>query len=109
MESQAPTLSRILGGSATLDALPQDPSLLKGLLGEALEALHERDHTIALLRHYLIRLRRWQFGVKSERIEEGQGIFTFYGQVIEATAQDEEAGKRPARFATRSGRRTAPC
>ncbi|MEK7879534.1 MAG: transposase, partial [candidate division NC10 bacterium] len=103
MTSQAPTLSRILCGSATFDALPQDAPLLRGLLGEALRALHERDHRIALLTHYLMRLNRWQFGVKSERIEEGQDLFAFYGKVIEAPAQDEEAVKRPSRRPSANG------
>lgn len=103
MTSQLPTLSRILSGSATVQALPEDLPFLKGLLGEALQAIHERDHRILLLKHYLMRLNRWQFGVKSERIGEGQGIFGFYGTVVEAPGQDAPAEKRPARTASPNG------
>ncbi len=81
--------------------LPDDPAALRALLQEALSRCGalaaERDALAAQnerLRHLLLKLKRRQFGRKSERLPEDQLLFAF--EEIEATlAGDEaEAGKR---------------
>lgn len=104
------TLSQALAGDPMPEGLPEDPACLRGLLGEALQAIRERDHRIALLQHYLMQLRRWQFGIKSERLDEGQGLFAFYGKGVVVPGQSAPAEKRPARKPPSNGhgRRVIP-
>jgi transposase len=88
--------------------LPEDPAALRALLLEALSkcgaltaerdtVAQERDALSAQnerLRHLLLKLKRRQFGRKSERLPEEQLLFSF--EEIEATlaANEAEAGKR---------------
>lgn len=93
--------------------LPDDPAALRALLLEALDKVEalssrcdgvtaERDALVEQnerLRHLLLKLRRRQFGRKSERLTDEQLQFAF--EEIEATLAENaaEAGKRspPAR------------
>jgi transposase len=95
--------------------LPEDPAALRALLLEALTRCGaltaERDSIVAerdtvaqerdalcshneRLRHLLLKLKRRQFGRKSERLAEDQLLFAF--EEIEATlaGNEAEAGKR---------------
>jgi transposase len=88
--------------------LPEDPAALRALLLETLAKCDtlgaelgsiaaERDALAARnerLRHLLLKLKRRQFGRKSERLPEDQLLFAF--EEIEATlaANEAEAGKR---------------
>ena len=67
--------------TATLDAttLPDDPAFLKSLLEEYAQTLGERERYIDRLQQSLVKLRRWQFGTKSEVVPDGQIIFPFLG------------------------------
>jgi transposase len=101
---------------------PEDPAALRALLLEALakcdtlsaelgNVADERDALASQnerLRHLLLKLRRRQFGRKSERLPEGQLLFAF--EEIEATlaANAAEAGKQsPALRDQRTKRRRA--
>lgn len=81
--------------------LPEDPGTLRALLLEALALVDtvsaERDALVEQnerLRHLLLKLRRRQFGRKSERLTDEQLQFAF--EEIEATLAENaaEAGKR---------------
>ena len=82
-------------------SLPEDPAALRALLLAALETCDtlsaERDALAARnerLHHLLLKLKRRQFGRKSEQLPEGQLLFAF--EEIEATlaGSEAEAGKR---------------
>jgi hypothetical protein len=93
---------------ADTPSLPEDPAALRALLLEALEKVEalsswcdgviaERDALAGQnerLRHLLLKLRRRQFGRKSERLTDEQLQFAF--EEIEATLAGNaaEAGKR---------------
>src|SRR5215218_7667152 len=102
--------------------LPEDPAALRALLLEALSqcgaltaerdtVAQERDALAAQnerLRHLLLKLKRRQFGRKSERLGEEQLLFAF--EEIEATlaGNEAEAGKRsPKTRGEAAGRRRA--
>jgi transposase len=95
--------------------LPEDPAALRALLLETLAKVDmlgaERDALAARneqLHHLLAKLRRRQFGRKSEQLPEDQLLFAF--EEIEATLAENaaEAGKRsPALRDQRKKRRRA--
>lgn len=81
----------------TTPSLPEDPAALRALLLATLEqrdaAMAERDALAARneqLHHLLLKLKRRQFGQKSERLPEDQLLFAF--EEIEATLAASEAG-----------------
>lgn len=86
--------------AADMPSLPEDPATLRALL---LSVIAERDSLAAerdalavrneQLHHLLLKLKRRQFGVKSERLPEDQLLFAF--EEIEATLAGNaaEAGK----------------
>ncbi len=86
--------------AADLPNLPNDPAVLRALL---LSVMAERDSVAAerdalavrneQLHHLLLKLKRRQFGAKSERLPEDQLLFAF--EEIEATLAGNaaEAGK----------------
>ena len=95
--------------------LPEDPAALRALL---LAAWAERDGLAAerdalasqneRLLHLLLKLKRRQFGTKSERVPEEQLLFAF--EEIEVTLAENaaEAGKAsPTLWSCRSPRRPA--
>lgn len=71
---------------ATIDpkTLPQDPAAL-------VEIVLRQHQRIEQLEHYLARLRRWQFGSKSERVPEEQILFGFAGEMESAPPAPQEA------------------
>jgi transposase len=82
-------------------SLPEDPAALRELLLETLAQVGtltaERDALASQnerLQHLLLKLKRRQFGTKSERLPEEQLLFAF--EEIEATlaGNEAEAGKR---------------
>ncbi|MXP65958.1 IS66 family transposase [Roseomonas sp. M0104] len=90
-----------MGAADTMPSLPEDPAALRALLLATLEqrdaALAERDALATRneqLHHLLLKLKRRQFGQKSERLPEDQLLFAF--EEIEATlaASEAEAGQR---------------
>jgi len=44
--------------ATSVAALPEDPATLKAIIAEQYRRIEQ-------LEHYLVRLRRWQFGTKS--------------------------------------------
>ena len=98
--------------------LPQDPAALRAMLlqvlaerdaalGERDAAVQERDAAVArneVLHHLLLKLKRRQFGRKSERLPEEQFLFAF--EEIEATLAEgaAEAGKRSVTLRTQQVR-----
>jgi transposase len=86
--------------AADMPSLPEDPTALRALL---LSVIAERDSLAAerdalavrneQLHHLLLKLKRRQFGAKSERLPEDQLLFAF--EEIEATLAGNaaEAGK----------------
>ncbi|WP_120010077.1 IS66 family transposase [Teichococcus vastitatis] len=90
-----------MGAADIMPSLPEDPAALRALLLAALEqrdaAVAERDALAVRneqLHHLLLKLKRRQFGQKSERLPEDQMLFAF--EEIEATlaASEAEAGQR---------------
>jgi transposase len=82
-------------------SLPEDPAALRAMLLKVLAerdtAVAERDAAVArneALHHLLLKLRRMQFGRKSERLPEDQLLFAF--EEIEATLAEgaADAGKQ---------------
>jgi transposase len=81
---------------ADLQSLPDDPAALRALLAAAMarcEALTEERDALAArnerLRHLLDKLRRMQFGRRSERLPEDQLQFAF--EEVEASLAGNEA------------------
>jgi hypothetical protein len=83
-----------------MPSLPEDPAALRALLLATLEqrdaAMAERDALTARnerLHSLLLKLKRRQFGQRSERLPEDQLLFAF--EEIEATlaASEAEIGK----------------
>jgi transposase len=84
-------------------SLPEDPAALRAMLlkvlaerdaalGERDAAVQERDAAVArneALHHLLLKLKRRQFGRKSERLPEDQLLFAF--EEIEASLAEHEA------------------
>jgi transposase len=52
------------------DTLPDDPSVLKGLVASLASELKSRDILIEKLKHQLAGLRRHQFGSRSESLDQ---------------------------------------
>jgi transposase len=96
-------------------SLPEDPAALRAMLltvlAERDAAVQERDAAVArneALHHLLLKLRRMQFGRKSERLPEEQLLFAF--EEIEATlAQGAAAASKqsPTLRAQQTQRRRA--
>ena len=92
--------------------LPEDAAALRALLLETRAQLHslvaERDalaHQNERLQHLLLKLKRRQFGTKSERLPEEQLLFAF--EEIEATLAGNaaEAGKASPALRDKQARR----
>src|SRR4051812_33865304 len=88
--------------------LPEDPAALRALLLETralVETLSaERDALASQnerLQHLLLKLKRRQFGTKSERLPEEQLLFAF--EEIEATLAENAAAAGKASAALREG------
>jgi transposase len=82
---------------------PDDPAALRALLLASLEkcdALTEERDALAVqnerLRHLLVKLKRMQFGPKSERLPEEQLHFAFEEIAAAIAANEAEAEKRSA-------------
>jgi transposase len=105
----------MLGGGERTQALPDDPEMLRALLlaawseRGALEA--ERDALTAQnekLRHFLLKLKRMQFGPRSERLPEEQLLFAFEEAEASTAGGEAEAEKRsPELRQRRAARRRA--
>lgn len=89
--------------SATLERaiLPDDPEVLK-------QMVRERDRRIAQLEHYLVLMRRWQFGTRSERICEEQLLLGFAGKLESAPPPAAPPLPATAPKPRRRGRRPIP-
>ena len=90
-----------MGTAANMPNLPEDPAALRALLLTALAerdaALAERDALAARnerLHHLLLKLKRRQFGQKSERLPEDQLLFAFEEIEASLATGEAEAGKR---------------
>lgn len=100
-------------------SLPEDPAALRALLLAALQTCDqlsvERDGLVAerdalvtrneRLHHLLLKLKRRQFGRKSEQLPEEQLLFAF--EEIEATlaGSEAEAGKRSPKLGEQQAKR----
>ena len=90
-----------MGTAANMPNLPEDPAALRALLLTALPerdaALAERDALAARnerLHHLLLKLKRRQFGQKSERLPEDQLLFAFEEIEASLATGEAEADKR---------------
>lgn len=70
--------------------LPRD---IEKLMDLVLKLDAENDH----LKRELGRMRRWQFGPKSERVPEGQQIFEFLGTIASEPEKPEPPPRKPRR------------
>jgi len=88
-----------------IEALSDDPIVLKEIIGQL-------SGEVAHLKHIIHQLRRHQFGVRSEQIPEEQLIFGFYGRLEtdrEKAAREKEAQPVPPREKKKGhGRRVIP-
>jgi transposase len=106
--------NRWMTAIATLDvaSLPDDPKILKTRLSEYVEKFHEAKRYAESLEHAIAKLRRMHFGPKSERLPQGQQIFSFYGTLEAqkfAAARSGSEEKPPAkRKPDRTGARVLP-
>ncbi|HYF57011.1 MAG TPA: IS66 family transposase, partial [Salinarimonas sp.] len=80
--------------------LPRDPEALQAII-------LEQGRRIEQLEHYVVQLRRWQFGAKSERIHPAQLLLGFAGQ-IEPAPSPEPLVAPPRERRRHPGRRTIP-
>src|SRR5690349_12626126 len=94
--------------------LPEDPAALRTLLLETLAQVDtlvaERDALASQnerLQHLLLKLKRQQFGTKSERLPENQLLFAF--EEIEATLAGNAAdGSKPVWLRSMRRRERSP-
>jgi hypothetical protein len=93
-------------------SLPDDPKILKTHLAQYVEKFHEAKRYAESLEQAIAKLRRMHFGPKSERIPQGQQIFSFYGTLEAqkpAPARSGSEEKPPAkRKPDRTGARVLP-
>ncbi len=103
--------------AAKLDpaTLPRDPEILRAMLLDYAQALDvatrklkERDERISRMDVMIRRFQRWQFGAKSERIEDGQTIFAWYGRLEAEPPAGPERAPRARRRPKRGGYRVIP-
>ncbi|MBI4566143.1 MAG: IS66 family transposase [Planctomycetes bacterium] len=87
-----------------------DPAELRAALVQAIDLIKQLKQQNEQLTHYLVQLRRWQFGTKSERLPEGQQIFAFYGTLEAArpSAAEESPASHPTGKRNGHGRRVIP-
>lgn len=73
--------AKVAGGDNLIridvDALADDPRLLKQFLREALQVLKEKQERIDELTHMVRQLQRWRFGQRSEKVPHEQLLFAF--------------------------------
>lgn len=91
-----------------VQTLPDDPSVLKGLVASLASELKYRDILIEKLRHQLVGLRRQQFGSRSESLDQLE--LTLEEEEIARAAEEpaEPAASAPAREKRRPKRRPLP-
>jgi len=75
--------------------LPRDPEALQAII-------LEQDRRIEQLERYLHQFRRWQLGVKSERIHPAQLLLEFAGQIESAPSQESPASRAASGVDTRA-------
>ena len=106
--------NRWMTAIATLDvaSLPDDPKILKTHLAQYVEKFHEAKRYAESLEQAIAKLRRMHFGPKSERLPQGQQIFSFFGTLEAqkpAAARSGQEEKPPAkRKPDRTGARVLP-
>jgi transposase len=93
-------------------SLSDDPKLLKAYLSDYVQKYQEALRYAEGLEHAITQLRRMHFGPKSERIPQGQQIFSFYGTLEAskpaAARSSEEETPRAKRKPDRTGARVLP-
>jgi transposase len=100
--------------TAILDvaSLPDDANLLRARLAEYVQKYQEARRYAESLELALTKLRRMHFGPKSERLPQGQEIFSFYGTLEAskpaAARSGEEEKPRAKRKPDRTGARVLP-
>lgn len=91
-----------VGTTVTLESLPEDPALLKGMVVDQAQWIERLVTEVG-------RLRRHVFGQKSERLPDGQQIFDYYGTVVEDPAPAPEKAEPPRAIVKKGhGRRVIP-
>jgi len=86
--------------AVSVATLPRDPEALQSII-------LEQARRIEQLEHYLVQLRRWQFGTKSERIPEEQLLLGFAGEA-ESPLRPSTLAVAPRKRRPHPGRRTIP-
>jgi hypothetical protein len=98
--------------AADVASLPDDPKLLKTHLADYVQKYQEARRYAESLELALTKLRRMHFGPKSERLPEGQEIFSFYGTLRASNPAAARSGveeRAPAqRKPDRTGSRVLP-
>lgn len=90
-----------------LNNLPDDLGLLKQIVRELLSTLEGREALIRKLEHQLERLRRHQFGRRSEKVDAAQLLLAF-ARSQEAEAAPPPAPPKPKRKREGHGRKPLP-
>ena len=69
--------------AATPTNLPDNPPVLREIIGTQAQEIERLKRENDLLKHYIRELRKQHYGPRSERLPEFQQIFPFYGRVEE--------------------------
>jgi Transposase C of IS166 homeodomain len=72
--------------------LPDDPTVLKALIGQLLEELQRRDGRVESLEHQLTLLLKRLYGARSEKLDPRQGVL-FEATPADASPADDSSGQ----------------
>ena len=96
-----------------LSKLPNDPGVLRAMVGDLLRELEAKERKLVSLQHHLEQLFRWRYGPKRERLDENQ-LFLFAVGLVQAdqeagdASEEPEASSFPRRHAKGHGRNRLP-
>jgi transposase len=100
--------------AATPTTLPDNPPVLREIIGTQAQEIERLRRENDLLKHYIRELRKQHYGPRSERLPESQKIFEFYGRVEEAKEKEKpappegQAASTPAEWKKPTGRKVIP-
>ena len=100
-------------GAAAPATLPDDPPVLREIIGTQARGIERLKRENDLLKHYIRELRKEHYGPRSERLPESQQIFEFYGRVEEKEKEkpasaEGQAASTPAEKKKPTGRKVIP-
>jgi transposase len=91
--------------------LPNDPAILREIIGTQAQEIERLNRQTELLKHYIRELRKQHYGPRSERIPQDQQVFGFYGSVEQKerlAAPEGQTTSSPAGKRKPTGRKVIP-